>query len=395
MTSRGRVCLGLALLIGLTSCSQHYSRELVNLPVSENRDLLDSSQARLVFDFAQHFPNQTQLSICFIAGDSEKYVGILRRNDSLVYIRNSDSVFEIGSITKTFTGTMLAKLVFDGKVDANEPIKKFLPVRLLQSSRDGIEITLVHLANHTSGLPFEPGNVKDVDDHPFDAYSPYRYYDTKRLYDYLSGQLALQSTPGEKRVYSNLGGGLLGHILTLIAAKSYEELLFETVCTPLGMKNTFVTLNDERKRSMVRGRDPRGQLLPFEGGDCGALTGAGGIKSSARDLVKYLEANMNDTTYFYLAQKTTKRFDEHFTGGLGWATYGDRGKYHVGAFGGTGGYTSGVIFERNEHVGLVVLTNVSAFAASPGNYTEKLCRGLYDPLPFGAGRETSDRDGKR
>ena len=98
--------------------------------------------------------------------------------------------------------------------------------------------------------------------------------------------------------------------------------------------------------------------------------------------MKYLKANINDTTYFYLAQKTTKRFDEHFTGSLGWATYGDRGKYHVGAFGGTGGYTSGVIFERNERVGVVVLTNVSAFLASQGNYTEGLCRGLYDPLPF-------------
>jgi CubicO group peptidase (beta-lactamase class C family) len=103
--------------------------------------------------------------------------------------------------------------------------------------------------------------------------------------------------------------------------------------------------------------------------------------------VKYLKANMRDTTYLFLAQKATKRFDEHFTGGLGWATYSDRGKNHVGAFGGTGGFTSGVIFERNERVGLVVLTNVSAFAASPGNYTEKLCRALYDPLPFAAGRK--------
>jgi CubicO group peptidase (beta-lactamase class C family) len=359
----------------------------VNLPVSENRGLLDTSQAKAVFNYAQHFPNWTQLSICIINGDSEKYVGIQRRQDSLVYIQNSDSVFEIGSITKTFTGTMLAKMILDGKVDPNEPIKNILPFRLRESSRNGIEITLVHLANHTSGLPFEPTNVKDDKEHPFDPYSPYRYYDSTRLYDYLSHQLVLQSTPGEKRTYSNLGVGLVGHILTLIAAKPYEELLFETVCSPLGMKNTFVTLNDERMRSMVRGRDPRGQLLPYDDGGCGALTGAGGISSSVKDLVKYLRANMSDTTYFYLAQKTTKRFDEHFTGGLGWATYSDRGKSHVGAFGATGGYTSGVIFERNERVGVVVLTNVSAFLASEGNFTEGLCRALYDPLPFASGRK--------
>jgi CubicO group peptidase (beta-lactamase class C family) len=277
---------------------------------------------------------------------------------------------------------MLAKLVYDGKIDLNEPVKNLLPVRLNQSPLNGNEITLVHLANHTSGLPFEPSNVKDDKEHPYDPYKPYRYYDKTKLYDYLSNRMTLQSTPGEKRTYSNLGGGLLGHILTLITAKSYEELLFETVCIPLGMKNTFVTLTDKRIRSVVRGRDPRGQPLPYDDGECGALMGAGGIKSSARDLIKYLKANIYDTTYFYLAQKTTKRFDEHLTGGLGWATYNDRGKYHVGAFGATGGYTSGVIFDRHEHVGVVVLTNVSAFLASQDNYTEGLCRALYDPMPF-------------
>ncbi len=373
--------------MSVISCARFTPKELVKLPLSENREFLDSSQAQIVFNYAQHFPNEMQLSICIIAGDSEKYVGIQRRNDSLVYIQNSDNVFEIGSITKTFTGTILAKLAYDGAVDLNEPIKDILPVRLRQSSLDGKEITLVHLANHTSGLPFEPSNVTDNKEHPFEPYSPYRYYDTTRLYDYLSNQLTLQSTPGETRTYSNLGVGLLGHILTLVSAKSYEELLFETICTPLGMRNTFVTPNEERIRCLVRGRDPRGQLLPFNGGECGALTGAGGIKSSVRDLVKYLKANMTDTTYFYLAQKTTKRFDEHFTGGLGWTTYSDRGKHHVAAFGGTGGYTSGVVFERNERVGLVVLTNVSVFLASQGNYTEGLCRALYDPLPFASRRE--------
>jgi len=369
------------------SCSPVRPKEPVKLPVLDTQNSLDSSQAQAVFDRAQHFPNGTQLSLCIMSGDSEKYIGIERRNDSLVYVNNRDSVFEIGSITKTFTGTMLAKLVRDGKVDPNEPIKNILPVRMNQSSLNGKEITLVHLANHTSGLPFEPSNVKNDKNHPFDPYSPYQYYSTQKLYDYLSHQLVLQLTPGEKRIYSNLGGGLLGHILTLISGKPYEELLFETICAPLGMQHTFITLNNERIRQMVQGRDQEGRPLPLGGGDCGALTGAGGIKSSVTDLVKYLKANMTDTTYFYLAQKTTKEFDEHFTGSLGWATYSDLGKHHVGAYGGTGGYTSGVIFERNSHVGIVVLTNVSAFLASKGNYTEGLCRALYDPLPFAAERK--------
>lgn len=375
----------LFFLLAAASCSQFSSRELVKLPATNSP--LDSSQAQAVYDRAQYFPNGTQLSICIITGDSEKYVGIERRNDSLVYIDNRDSVFEIGSITKTFTGTMLAKLVYDGKLNPNEPIKNLLPIHLNQSSLNGKEVTLVQLANHTSGLPFEPTNVKDDKGRPFDPYSPYKYYTTQKLYDYLSYHLVLQSTPGEKRTYSNLGGGLLGHILTLVSGKSYEELLFETICTPLGMQNTFVSLDPERMRRMVQGRTPGGQPLPFGEGDSCVLIGAGGIKSSARDLVKYLKANMTDTTYFYLAQKPTIQFNEHFSGALGWAPYSERGKHHQGAFGATGGYTSGVIFERNTRVGVVVLTNASAFLEARGNYTEGLCRALYDPLPFAADKK--------
>ncbi len=89
-----------------------------------------------------------------------------------------------------------------------------------------------------------------------------------------------------------------------------------------------------------------------------------------------------DTTYFYLAQKTIRVTDEHFTGSLGWETYNEKGKHHTGAFGSTGGYTAGIIFERNERVGIVVLSNVSAYTAPKGSSIEDLCKELYGPLPF-------------
>ena len=94
------------LLLAAASCSWFGSKELARLPATSGPHALDSAQAEAVYERAEHFPNGTQGSMCIITGDSEKYVGILRRNDSLVYIGNSDSVFEIGSITKTFAGTM-------------------------------------------------------------------------------------------------------------------------------------------------------------------------------------------------------------------------------------------------------------------------------------------------
>jgi CubicO group peptidase (beta-lactamase class C family) len=363
------------------SCSL-LPKKLARLPVSDSPYSLDSSQAEVVYKYAQHFPNGSQLSICIISPDSENYIGILRRNDSLVYINNSDSIFEIGSITKTFTGTILAKLVYDGKINLNDTVQKLLPVKLKQSSLSGEEIKIVNLANHTSGFPREPEDVKESQGKNYNPYDPYGGYDTKKLYNYISNKLVLQSTPGEKREYSNLGFGLLAHLLTLITGKSYEVLLEEFITKPLGMSNTFIKFNDNRKQQTVQGRNEKGEPLPYTECDSPALLGAGGIKSSAKDIVKYIRANMSDTAYFYLAQKSTKQYTEYLTQGLGWATFNAPDSFHhTSAFGATEGYTCGLIFERDVKAGIVVLTNVSAFLAAKGNYIEELCRWLYDPLP--------------
>ena len=371
-------------MVSILSCSNFLSGELVKLPKVNTQNSLDSVQAEIVYKYAQHFPNGTQLSFYILTHQKEKYIGVERRNDSLVYINNSDSTFEIGSITKPFTGILLSKLVYDGKVNPTEPIKNILHIPLKQSSLNGVEITLVHLANHTSGLPFEPSDVNDVKV-PYtlnNRYDPYRNYTIERLYDYLSNKMILQSTPGEKRIYSNLNFGLLGHILTLLSEKSYERQLFEVICNPLGMNNTYITFNYERKHFLVQGRDEFGKPIPNGNIINNAFIGATGIKSSAKDLAKFIKANIFDTTYFYLAQKTTKVTDEHFTGSLAWETYNEKGKHHVGAFGATGGYTSGLIFERNERVGVVVLSNVSAYLASKDSNIESLCKDLYGPLPY-------------
>jgi len=375
-----RACLTFLFLLGAASCSRQTGREPALLHAGSLRTLLDSAQAAAVCEHARVLPEGTQIALCILRGDSECYAGAVRDNDSLVAVNNSDSVFEIGSITKTFTGTMLAQLILDGTVRPDDPVQKYLPVTLRESTRDGRAITLLELADHTSGLPFEPTNIRGRGDSPFDPYNPYGNYTTELLYEYLSRQVVLQSTPGERRLYSNLGGGLLGHVLTLVSKKSYEQLLQETVCRPLGMRATSVERTQESQHRMVHGRDLRGNVLPFGVGDCGPLTGAGGIASSVRDLVRYVRANIADTGCFALAQKPTRRFDEHFSGGLGWAPYSEGNLDHMGAFGATGGFTSGLIFERHRRVAVIVLTNVSAFVAPEQKPVESLCRALYDPL---------------
>ncbi|MGA9116677.1 MAG: serine hydrolase domain-containing protein [Bacteroidota bacterium] len=366
------VCI---LLSGVMCCSPNRPRDVVSLLAGSGSNLLDSSQAYSVFSAMQYFPNETQLAIGLIIGDSIRYVGVKRQNDSLVYVQNSCSAFEIGSVTKTLTATMLAKLVYDGEVDLNEPIKNILPVRLHQSALHSKEITLLHLANHTSGIPKEPDNI--TTDWAIPG-SPYKAYDEIKLYDYLTNRLTLQFTPGEKREYSNLGGGLLGHLLTLRTGKTYEALLLEYICGPLGMTRTFVTIDSARMKYLVPGRHPQGGIVP--NWELNVLTGGGGIKSTAVDLAKYLRAQMTDTTYFFLTQQPTIQYTEHNTAGLGWAWYSEGNRRFVDATGGTGGYSCIVIFERSTRTAVILLTNVSAFLASKGDYISKLGIRLHNSL---------------
>jgi CubicO group peptidase (beta-lactamase class C family) len=136
------------------------------------------------------------------------------------------------------------------------------------------------------------------------------------------------------------------------------------------MHRTFVALDSERTRNLVPGRDPRGNVVP--NWELNVLVGGGGIKSTAEDMVKYLRAHMTDTTYYLLTQQPTIKYTEHNSAGLGWAWYEDSNRKYVSATGGTGGYSCCVIFERSTRTGIVLLTNVSAFLASKGDYISKL-----------------------
>jgi len=323
----------------------------------------------------QLFPNSSEVSVALIDGDSTTFFGARRRNDSVICVDNRAEAFEIGSVTKTFTATILAKLVYDGRLSLRESIQDILPIRLNQSALNGKEVSLLTLANHTSGLPKEPDNISYDWAIPG---SPYQYYDRTKLYDYLSKRLTLLSVPGEKRAYSNLGGGLLGHLLTLVTGQSYEDLMNECICEPLSMRHTFVTLNGERMRHLVLGRDPQGHIVP--NWELNVLAGGGGIKSTAEDMVKYLRKHLTDTTYFYLTQKPTFQYTEHDYAGLGWTWFAIGNKKFVAATGGTGGYSCCVIFERFTQTGIVLLTNVSSFLASKGDYIVRMSRELGDPI---------------
>ena len=159
---------------------------------------------------------------------------------------DGDTIFEIGSISKVFTSLVLADMVSRKEVSLNDPAAKYLPEHVRMPERSGKPITLLDLATHSSGLPHVPSNLSAG-------------YSVDNLYEFLCGY-ELPRDPGSEFEYSNLGAGLLGHLLACRAGTDYESLIRTRITRPLGMLNTGLTLSSSMKQRMATGHN--GKLAP-------------------------------------------------------------------------------------------------------------------------------------
>src|SRR5579863_3830079 len=200
---------------------------------------------------------------------------------------NGDTIFEIGSMTKVFTSLVLMDMVQKGEVSVTDPVSKYLPASVKVPERNGKKITLQDLATQSSGLPRMPSNFK-----PKDAMNPYADYTADQLYEFLSGY-QLTRDIGAQFEYSNLGVGLLGHVLSLRTGMEYEAMVRARVLGPLGMTNTRVTLSPEMKARLAVGHNA--SLVAVPNWDLAVLAGAGALRSSANDMLTFLAANLGYT----------------------------------------------------------------------------------------------------
>lgn len=289
-------------------------------------------------------------------------LGIGRRDGTNAVPPDAETLFEIGSITKVFTGICLACQSLDGAVRLDDTLRQRLPAEV--TLPPNLEpLTLLQLATHTAGLPRLPDNL---DLSPKNAANPYAHYTATNLYQYLA-QARLKHPPGKVAEYSNVGFGLLGHLLTLRAGKPYEQLVTEAVCQPLGLSNTVITLTDAQRQRLAPGHSPKGDLVP--NWDFAVIAPAGALRSCATDLLKFVEANLAPTDTPVgraLRESQRARLDAGLgAGGLGWqhttTIQGDlKIIWHNG---GTGGYRSFLGFDPAHQTGVVVLSNYGdAFA---------------------------------
>ena len=267
------------------------------------------------------------------------------------------SMFEIGSTTKVFTALLLADMVCRGEVALSDPAARYLPGRVRMPQYGNRQITLLDLANHTSGLPRLPSNLK-----PRDLANPYADYSVEQLYDFLSSY-ELTREAGSRYEYSNLGAGLLGHILGRHAGMDYESLVRLRICEPLSMDSTRITLSPEMQRRAATGHDSA--LNPVPRWDVPTLAGAGALRATADDLIVFLSATLGLTDSPLseaMSLLTTVRRPTGTTGldiGLGWHISSHQGAEVMWHNGGTGGFRSYMGYDMKNRVGIVALSNAS------------------------------------
>jgi CubicO group peptidase (beta-lactamase class C family) len=267
------------------------------------------------------------------------------------------TVFEIGSITKVFTCTLLADMVRRGEVRLDQPVADLLPKSVRVPSRGDTLITLVDLATQRSGLPRQPTNFD-----PADPANPYADYTVTRLYDFLS-HYTMTRAPGATYEYSNVGMGLLGHALALRAGKPFEAILTERVLKPLGMNDTRIALTGDMRSRFAAGHDPSGAVVP--NWDLPVLAGAGALRSTANDMLRFLAANLDSNATAISADLRETHRPRHDAGSpnmriaLAWHLLRASDAEIVWHNGGTGGYRSIIGFDPARRIGVVVLSNAS------------------------------------
>ncbi len=267
---------------------------------------------------------------------------------------DGNTVFEIGSITKVFTNTILADMVKRGEVRLDDPIAKYLPQSVRVPQRNGRQITLLDLATQSSGLPRLPTNLA-----PADVTNPYADYSVKQLYDFLSSY-TLTRDIGSQYEYSNLGMGILGHVLSLAARRSYADLVKTRVLDPLGMHDTGIALTPTMKSHMAQGFDANG--APQHLWDLPTLAGAGALRSTANDMLKFLAANLDSThgplgPAMAFARAPKRPLGSNNSIGLAWNNFESFGRMITWHNGGTGGFRTYIGLDDAHHRGVIVLTN--------------------------------------
>jgi CubicO group peptidase (beta-lactamase class C family) len=341
---------------------------LLCFPLLSYSQLLPDSIAKLLSDQFQAFPNDSYISIGIMKDQKIQYFGFKMRNDSLFVTNLEDSLFEIGSLTKVFTSTLLAKQINEKQIKEKTCINNVFPYKFNHK----IKLNYISLANHTSGLYRLPSNMTYFIFN--EKNNPYKNYNYALLNTYLKDELKLESFDEPTYSYSNLGVGLLGVSLEKKTGKELGDLFTQEIFSPYQMTYTSFDLTPS-----FQGLNQQG--IPTDFWQFGSLKGAGGLISSTTDLSKFIQAQFDSTQIdLNLTRKQTFSISPTMAIGLGWHILNpgqETEKYwHNGA---TGGFTSSISFRTSNKTGIIILSNISS-NHSEASKIDELCFYLLEQL---------------
>jgi len=295
-------------------------------------------------------------------------------------VPTADTVYEIGSVTKPFVTILAAQLQHEGLLSLDDPITKFLPQIKSNSDIARKKITLRHLITNTADLPTTLP-LKTIIPYLFKLYirkkhvhNPFSDYSKEELYDYL-GKRKIKRVPGTTWSYSNYGYAILGHALEQVTDSSFEELVKNRICEPLGMKDTGINIFDSHKGKMATGYTFSGRPSNFWSSP--SMEGMISLRSTVHDLLKFTSANLglsqsslSPVLEYCLSTRVNPRlttfmkyYPKYVYGipltkfRLGWLVFNFGNDEIVGHDGGTEGFSSFLIMNPKNKSGVVILTN--------------------------------------
>ena len=278
-----------------------------------------------------------------------------------------DTVYEIASLSKTFTGTLLGEMVARDELSLDDLLDQFVPEGIRVPRYEGQTVTLRQLSTHSSGIPRLPPDFWRVA--APEPNNPYKFYTNEKIERFLD-TYQLTVAPDARYEYSNLGASVLGYVMAKKTGKTYEQLVQERICGPLGMANTAVEFTEAMREKLAPPYDEKKQ--PASNWDLPGFAGGGGLRSSMRDMLAFaqasagvfdafpeLAANPDHPLIVGIKTASTQHYEDpasHQRMGLGWHINASGELTHNGQ---TGGYHSYIIVNPKSHRAIVLLTNTA------------------------------------
>ncbi|WP_053484953.1 serine hydrolase [Lysinibacillus sp. FJAT-14745] len=306
---------------------------------------------KIAYPYIKTRPN-VALSIGIIYQDQE---ATFTFGGSNFMLEEKPYIYEVGSISKVLTTSILGEMIQEGKVHVEDSLGKYF-----SSIPDNHPVTLKRLANHTSGLP-GIGVLKNIYN-VFDAQTPRDPFCQYSLDETIHYFKTHTDEPKVKFRYSNVGMGLLGYILANILHTDYETAIKQRLTDPLNMPNTFISIPSDQADAVLQGYTILGHKKPPL--QMNEFMAAGAARSTVHDLLTFMKVHLRDENLGYtLTHQATETFSENIGIGLGWQL-ADNIIWHNGS---TKAFSSYLGFDKTQQTGVVVLSNYRSpiLAANP------------------------------